>query len=80
MNIVEKIDAMLKLGTKEKPAEEKEEEVIEEAGMTKVHFESLAKMMKAHKNKKDLADQIVNWLKDQNPLFDEGRFRKASGM
>jgi len=58
----------------------RESEQIVEASLTKQHFVKFAQYMKDAKTLDGLKEQLVNYFKDMNPLFDEERFRKAAGM
>lgn len=69
---------------KELVAVAKEIEAAEkiEAALTSKDFSALADIMKRDgvvRNKKFVGD-IVSWLKEQNPRFDEGRFNEALGL
>jgi hypothetical protein len=57
-----------------------EEGLITEATLTRQHFIALAAIMKNAKTLDALKEDLLDWLRGSNPLFDEDRFRKAAGM
>ncbi|MBP02242.1 MAG: hypothetical protein CMM25_05495 [Rhodospirillaceae bacterium] len=59
--------------------------ILKESAMTKKNYEMLAAVMKAqivlHKKcVKAIMDSLVIHLKEENPQFDEVRFKEASGF
>jgi hypothetical protein len=48
--------------------------------LSKTNFVNVAQILKTSKTKKDVACSLINYFKQDNPQFDEERFRKAAGL